>query len=291
MTGIGTIGTYATLYAPISSASCPAGTTLTCEAPITTGIYTFGIHAGGMLSNGQYTWLSGWGTSGQPGQCTGCDYVIWSVGTSPTLTGTTSGNQNGHPSGGFNWLGTASNPNYYLNRFLGAISDPTCANLADCQLLYTLPSGGTGGNCSVSPGGAQMHSAVSTILNDDSLPILVTSSINTPGTPTQTNPPNFTCGLGQNSLFSIAKTGGTTWYAHHYENGNNHAGEQFEGTDTICTESPDAVFAICDEDMNYGFAGNTGLATSLTSAAEPFSFMLNMGIPVIPYPSPMFGFF
>jgi hypothetical protein len=291
VTGIGTIGTYATLYAPISSASCPAGTTLTCEVPITTGIYTFGIHAGGMLSSGTFTWLSGWGTSGQPGQCSGCDYVIWTVGNSPALTGTTSGNQNGHPSGGFNWLGTASNPNYYLNQFLAAISDPSCSNLSDCQLLYTLPSGGTGGNCSTSPGGAQMHSAVSTILNDDSLPILITSSINTAGTPTQTNPPNFTCALGQNSLFSVAKTGGTTWYAHHYENGNNHAGEQFEGTDTICTESPDAQFAICDEDMYYGFPGNTGLATSLAAAAEPFSLMLNMGIPVIAVPAPPLGMF
>ena len=287
VTGIGTIGTYATLYAPIASASCPAGTTLTCEVPTTTTIESFGIHAGGMLSSGTFTWLSGWGTTSQG--CAGCDYVIWTVGNSPALTGTTSLNQNGHPSGGFNWLGTASNPNYYLNKFLAAISDPSCSNLTDCQLLNVLPSGGAGGNCSVSPGGSQVHSAVSTILNDDSLPILGTSSINSPGG--QTNPPGFTCAYGQNTLFSIAKTGGVTQYAHHYENSNNHAGEQFEGTDTICVESPDAVFSLCDEDMNYGFAGNTGLATGLGSAAEPFSFMLNMGIPVIPYPAPLIGLF
>ncbi len=42
----------------------------------------------------------------------------------------------------------------------------------------------------------------------------ITSSVNTPGTPAQTNPPGFTCALGQNSLFTINKATGHRQLVH-----------------------------------------------------------------------------
>ena len=82
VTGIGTIGTYATLYAPICLRILPCWHDFDLRSSDHDHNRIFRIHAGGMLSSGTYTWLSGWGTSSQ-GQCAGCDYVIWTVGNSP----------------------------------------------------------------------------------------------------------------------------------------------------------------------------------------------------------------
>jgi hypothetical protein len=270
VTAIGTPGTTETIYRPIASASCPAGinTTLTCESPTATSVPVANIHSGSMLSNGLYAQAS----LGPPTVqlCAGCDFTTWTLGSSSALTQSTAALQNGHNGVGYNFEGTASNPNYYVNKLVSAYADPTCANPIDCQLLYTLPSGGAGGNCAVSPGGAQLHSAAPSPLNDDSFPIYITSSINTPGTPVQTNPPGFTCALSQQSLFTVTRAGVPRWLNHWYENGNNFVTppeENFEAADNIGAVSPDGVIWIGATDMNKGFAGNVGLGSDNLGAA------------------------
>jgi hypothetical protein len=289
VTGIGSPGTVALIYPPIAPCTPGNNTTISCESPFTTTIDVFGIHNCNMLSNGLYANCSGWGPTGQG--CSGCDYVVWTLGSSPALVGSTNANLNGHDAVGYNWWGTASNPHYYENQPPNGTTDATCSAPADCYLLYTLPSGGAGGTCATSPGGSQMHSSNATPTNDDSYPVEVTTSFNVGGG--QVNPPGLTGALCSNSLFAINKSGSTTWYAHHYENSNNST-ENFEGLDTICAQSPDGVFAICAEDM-YGtssggtvFTGNTGLSTDTTGAAfvQPFAFMMNQGAPAIAVPAP-----
>ena len=260
--GVGSPGTFGTTFAPISSAACPAGnnTTITCESAVTSVWNAFGLHNCNMTMNAaSYVGCGGPG-SGGPGPS---GAVVWQPGTS-TLVATTNPNLGGHGAPGFNWVGNASNPNYFENRPLAGLTDVSCTNPADCYILYTLPP------CAGSPGGSQLHSTQPTIFNDDSQPVYVTSSVNSPGAPTQTNPPGFKCGLGQQSLFTISKTGNAYWYNHWYENGNNAVTsppENFEGSNNIMSCAPDGVLCIGATDMNHGFPGNTGLGVDNTGTA------------------------
>jgi hypothetical protein len=283
VTAVGTSGTFETTWAPVAPCAAGNNTTIspTCGTPVTSTFDAYGIHNCSMQSDGLYAGCSGWGPTGQghalyPATCPvgACDFVDWQIGTA-TLAGSANSSLNGHGARGYAWSGNAANPNFWESKPLAGTTDATCSNPLDCYKLYTLPTG-----CGAAPGGSQVHSTQPTLFNDDSQPVLATSSINSPGIPTQLNPPGFTCAFGQQSLFTIAKSaspgavpGVATWRSHHYENTNNFQttpAENFEGADNIMACSPDAPtagFCILATDQNTNFPGNTGLGVDNTGSA------------------------
>jgi hypothetical protein len=215
--------------------------------------------------------------------------VQYNPGDFSSFTAATNAHLSGHGQPGYSWSGNAANPSIFEHKGLAGITDTSCSNAADCYNLYTLPNGG----CSGAPGGVQMHGTQPTIFNNDLQPVYITSSINSPGVPTQTNPPGFVCAFGQQSFFSIAKSaspgivqGVPTWYVHWYENTNNATTtppENFEGYDNIFACAPDGLFCIVATDMNTGFAGNTGIG--LTGAGAAFVGAFSVTLPASAVPS------
>lgn len=290
VTGIGQPGLMGIIYPPIASASCPAGanTTLTCVTPAVAtspgigAIDAYGIHSANMNGAGTAVNIAGWGTTSQG--CIGCDLLFWTPSTG-AITIITVPIQNGHGSPIYNWFGFATNPDYYMWKFPTGFSDPTCSSVSDCYLLFQLPSA-----CGSSPGGSQMHSSSATPFNNDISPVLITSSVNTPGVPAQTNPPGWTCLYGANDLFTLNQpTGLANSYVHYYENGNNYGPgcspncENFQGADLIGTLAPDEAFWLVAEDMNANFSGNAGLGLSGTAPfVATYAIMLSSPGPAPP---------
>lgn len=287
--GAGASGSFGTYYAPILASACPAGnnTTLTCETPSTTSTASAGIHNCALQVDATST--SG---CGGPNPMLG---VQFNPGSFSSFTVATNPHLSGHGQPGYAWTGNAANPNIFEHKGLAGITDTGCSNPADCYLLYTLPNSG----CAGAPGGVQMHGTQPTIFNDDSQPMYLTSSINSPGVPTQLNPPGFTCAFGQQSFFTVSKPpnlGNATWYTHWYENTNNAVlangpVENFEGYDNIMACSPDGVFCIVATDMNTNFPGNTGLGVDGGGAAFTGAFSVTLP-PLLPTPpAPPLGMF
>lgn len=288
VTGVGTPGTFITVWPPVGP--CTAGNNTTIQSscataivsstgcptsptnPAQIGCKTYGIHNCSMQMDGLISGCSGWGPAGQG--CVGCDFVDWQIGTG-TLVGVLDATLNGHGARGFAWSGNAANPNYWEAKPMAGTTDATCSNPADCYKLYSLPNNG----CFNAPGGSQVHGMQPTTFGDDSQPVYLTSSINSPGSPTQLNPPGFVCAFGQQSFFTVTKPtipgtnlGIATWYAHWYENTNNANAalgpqENFESYDNIFTCAPDGTFCIVATDMNTNFAGNVGLGLDNVGAA------------------------
>lgn len=225
----------------------PSGST----TPTTTTIDVYGIH-GGTMSKGAPIYIanSGWGQTPQP-PCGACDNMFWQGGTT-TLKPQTSNKLGGHPAVGLKKRGISNAPAYTVTDW----SDPTCAIIA-CIQIGTLPT---------NPGNAISHSAWPSLAAfSDAGPILITSAVNTPGNPTQTNPEQATSGMAM-SIWAADQNGVPRWFFHHYENTNNHATENAACEYVEIIPSPDGKFTMVNTDMKNGFSGNVGLGKDTNNA-------------------------